>query len=167
MPLAQQATMLDFAVTIVDVRSAYLTADRFPTATLVPAHFRQFAGAVRVRAGSFVLVMNHHVERDRESLRFALDSEAAYVGVLGPRSRYQKLLAGLAAQGYVPSASSLSRVRSPVGLSLGAETPEEVAVSILGEILAIRRGFDGGFLSGSDRSLHRAGNRDWGVGSRE
>ena len=76
--------------------------------------------------------MNHHVERDRESLRFALDSEAAYIGVLGPRSRYQKLLAGLAAQGYVPSASSLSRVRSPVGLSLGAETPEEVAVSILG-----------------------------------
>ncbi len=153
-PLAQQATMLDFAVTIVDVRPAYLTADRFPTATLVSAHFSQFGGAVRLPAGSFALVMNHHVERDRESLRFALDSEAAYVGVLGPRSRYQKLLAGLAAEGYVPSASSLSRVRSPVGLSLGAETPEEVAVSILGEILAIRRGFEGGFLSGSVRSLH-------------
>ena len=154
-PLAQQATMVDFAVTIVDARAAYLTVDRFPAATLVTAHFSQFAEAVRLRAGSFVLVMNHHIERDRESLRFALDSEAAYIGVLGPRSRYQKLLAGLAAQGYVPSASSLSRVRSPVGLSLGAETPEEVAVSILGEILAIRRGFEGGFLSGSTRSLHR------------
>ena len=154
-PLAQQATMLGFAVTIVDVRAAYLTADRFPGARLVPAHFSQFAGAVRLGGASFVLVMNHHVERDRESLRFALDSEAAYIGVLGPRSRYQKLLAGLAALGYVPPASSLSRVRSPVGLSLGAETPEEVAVSILGEILAIRRGFEGGFLSGSVSSLHR------------
>ena len=154
-PLAQQATLLDFVVTIVDVRKAYLTEDRFPTATLVSAHYSQFAETVGLRAGSFVLVMNHHVERDQESLHFALDSEAAYVGVLGPRSRYQMLLAGLAAQGYVPSASSLSRVRSPVGLSLGAETPEEVAVSILGEILAIRRGFEGGFLSGSVRSLHR------------
>jgi xanthine/CO dehydrogenase XdhC/CoxF family maturation factor len=154
-PLADQAATLGFAVTIVDVRTAYLTVDRFPTATLVPAHFSQFADRVRLGAGSFVLVMNHHLERDRESLHFALESGAAYVGVLGPRSRYQLLLAGLAAQGSVPSASSLSRVRSPVGLSLGAETPEEVAVSILGEILAIRRGFDGGFLSGSVRSLHR------------
>ncbi len=154
-PLAQQATMLDFAVTVVDVRAAYLTVDRFPTATLVSAHFSQFGGTVQLPPGSFALVMNHHVERDRESLRFALDSKAAYVGVLGPRSRYQKLLAGLAADGYVPSDASLSRVRSPVGLSLGAETPEEVAVSILGEILAIRRGFEGGFLSGSVRSLHR------------
>jgi xanthine/CO dehydrogenase XdhC/CoxF family maturation factor len=154
-PLAQHAWMLDFSVTIVDVRPAYLTADRFPGATRVPAHFSQFADTVRLRPGSFVLAMNHHVERDQESLRFALDSEAAYIGVLGPRSRFQRLLAALADQGYVPSASSLARVRSPVGLSLGAETPEEIAVSILGEILAIRRGFEGGFLSGSSRSLHR------------
>ena len=158
-PLAHQATMLDFAVTIVDVRTAYLTADRFPTARLVSAHFSQFAGTVRLRAGSFVIVMNHHVERDRESLRFALDSEAGYIGVLGPRSRYQTLLAGLAAQGHVPSSASVARVRSPVGLSLGAETPEEVAVSILSEILAIRRGFEGGFLSGSVGSLHHPDGR--------
>jgi xanthine dehydrogenase accessory factor len=158
-PLAQQATTLDFAVTVVDVRTAYLTVDRFPTATLVSAHFSRFANTVRLPAGSFVLVMNHHVERDQESLRFALDAGVAYVGVLGPRSRYQKLLDGLAARGYVPPAPSLSRVRSPVGLALGAETPEEVAVSILGEILAIRRGFEGGFLSGSVRSLHRPDGR--------
>ena len=154
-PLAQQAWMLGFSVTIVDVRTAYLTAERFPDAMRVPAHFSQFADTVRLRPCCFVLAMNHHVERDQESLRFALDSEAAYIGVLGPRSRYQHLLAGLAAQGHVPSAASLARVRSPVGLSLGAETPEEIAVSILGEILAIRRGFEGGFLTGSSRSLHR------------
>lgn len=154
-PLAQQAWTLGFAVTVVDVREAYLTADRFPGATLVSAHFNKFVGAVKLSARSFVLVMNHHVERDQQSLRFSLGSEADYIGVLGPRSRYQRLLAGLAAQGFVPAPSSLSRVRSPVGLSLGAETPEEVAVSILGEILAIRRGFDGGFLSGSESSLHR------------
>jgi len=154
-PLARQAWDQGFSVTAVDVRGTYLTRDRFPTAMLVPAHFTEFAAAVPLRAGSFVLVLNHHVERDQESLQFALDSDVAYIGVLGPRPRYEKLLAGLAAKGYVPSASSLLRVHSPVGLSIGAETPDEVAVSILGEILAIRRGFEGGFLSGSSSGLHR------------
>jgi xanthine dehydrogenase accessory factor len=158
-PLARLGWTLGFAVTVVDVREAYLTADRFPHATLVAAHFSRFRDAVRLRPGAFVLVMNHHLERDRESLRFALGSDAAYVGVLGPRSRYQKLLAGLAEQGWTPVESSLVRVRSPVGLSLGAETPEEVAVSILGEILAVRHGFAGGFLSGSVASLHRPEDR--------
>ena len=155
-PVAQLAWMLGHAVTIVDVREAFLTADRFPGATLVGAHFSEFSERVPLRAGSFVLVMNHHLERDEESLRFSLESEAAYIGVLGPRARYEKLLAGLAARGYQPGASTLARVRSPVGLSLGAETPQEVALAMLGEILAVRRGFDGQFLSGSTRSLHHS-----------
>lgn len=159
-PVAQLAWVLGFAVTVVDVREASLTADRFPRATRVCAHFSQFAGAVPLPPGGYALIMNHHLERDRQSLRFSLESEAAYVGVLGPRSRCDRLLAGLAAQGYVPDAARLARVRSPVGLALGAETPQEVAVSILGEILAIRRGFDGGFLTGSAHSLHRHGERE-------
>ena len=154
-PVARLAWTLGFAVTVVDAREAFLAADRFPGAALVCAHFSQFADRVKLRAGAFMLVMNHHVERDQESLRFSLESDAAYIGVLGPRSRYEKLLAGLAAQGYAPDPSKTARVRSPVGLALGAETPQEVSVSILGEMLAIRRGFDGGFLSGSVRSLHR------------
>jgi xanthine/CO dehydrogenase XdhC/CoxF family maturation factor len=158
-PVSQLAWMLGFAVTVIDVREAFLSPDRFPGAALVCAHFSQFADKVHLRTGSFVLVMNHHVERDRESLRFSLESDAAYIGVLGPRLRYEKLLADLAQQGYVAASSKLSRVRSPVGLSLGAETPQEVAVSILGEMLALRRGFEGGFLSGSMGSLHRPADR--------
>ena len=158
-PVARLAWTLGFEVTVVDVREAFLTADRFPGATLACAHFSQFADRVKPRADAFMLVMNHQIERDQESLRFSLESDAAYIGVLGPRSRYEKLLAGLAAQGYVPDASKTARVRSPVGLSLGAETPHEVALSILAEILAIRRGFEGGFLSGSVRSLHRPEDR--------
>ena len=154
-PVARQAWALGFAVTVVDVREAFLTSEQFPGATRVCAHFSQFAERVALRAGSFSLIMNHHIERDRESLRFSLESDAAYIGVLGPRSRYDKLVTGLAEEGYVPDPAKTARVRSPVGLSLGAETPEEVATSILGELLAIRRGFDGGFLSGSIRSLHR------------
>jgi xanthine/CO dehydrogenase XdhC/CoxF family maturation factor len=158
-PVAQLAWTLGFAVTVVDVREAFLTSERFSHATLVCAHFSQFAERVPLRPGRYVLIMNHHVERDRESLRFSLESEAAYIGVLGPRARYDTLLSGLREQGYLPDPSKAARVRSPVGLSLGAETPQEVATSILGELLALRRGFDGGFLSGSVGSLHRPDDR--------
>ena len=153
-PLADQAWALGFRVTVVDVREAFLQAERFPHATLVAAHYTRFAEAVRLTARSYVVTMNHHLERDREALRFALDSPALYVGVLGPRSRLQKLLDGLAADGYVADAGALARVRSPVGLAIGAETPEEIAVSILAEILAVQRGFEGGFLTGREKSLH-------------
>jgi len=158
-PVAQFAWTLGFAVTVVDVREAFLTSERFAGATLVGAHFSQFAERVPLGPSTFVLIMNHHVERDQESLRFSLESEAAYIGVLGPRARYDKLLSSLREQGYVPDPSKTARVRSPVGLSVGAETPQEVATSILGELLAIRRGFDGGFLSGSVGSLHRPDDR--------
>jgi xanthine dehydrogenase accessory factor len=158
-PVAQLAWTLGFAVTVVDVRDAFLTPERFGNATLVCAHFSQFADRVMLGRGAFALIMNHHVERDQESLRFSLESGAAYIGVLGPRTRYEKLRAGLAEQRYVPDPASAGRVRSPVGLSLGAETPQEVAVSILGELLAIRRGFDGRFLTGSAASLHRPEDR--------
>jgi xanthine dehydrogenase accessory factor len=154
-PVARLALALGFTVAVVDVRQAFLMPARFPGAALVPAHFSQFPERVALTPGAFALVMNHHLERDRESLRFSLESAARYIGVLGPRSRYEKLLAGLARQGYVPAPARTACVRSPVGLSLGAETPQEVAVSIVGEMLAIRRGFEGGFLTGSLRSLHR------------
>jgi xanthine/CO dehydrogenase XdhC/CoxF family maturation factor len=158
-PVAHLAWTLGFTVTIVDVREAFVTPERFPRARLVCAHFSQFADRLVLGSGSFALIMNHHVERDRESLRFSLESGPSYIGVLGPRSRYDRLISGLAAQGYVPNPSKTARVRSPVGLSLGAETPQEVAVSILGELLAIRRGFAGGFLTGSVDSLHRPEDR--------
>jgi xanthine/CO dehydrogenase XdhC/CoxF family maturation factor len=65
------------------------------------------------------------------------------------------LTSGLAATGFTVEPAALSRVRNPVGLATGAETPEEIAMSILGEILALQRGFDGGFLAGRTASLHR------------
>ncbi|HVB38819.1 MAG TPA: XdhC family protein [Vicinamibacterales bacterium] len=158
-PLARQAWAVGFAVTVVDVRDAFLDPARFPGATLVSSHFAQFAERVPLRAGSFVVVMNHHLERDRESLRFALSSGAAYIGVLGPRARYERLLGDLAAEGVEPSADELAAVRSPIGLALGAETADEVALSIVAEIVAVRNGFEGGALSGTAGSLHRAADR--------
>jgi xanthine/CO dehydrogenase XdhC/CoxF family maturation factor len=113
------------------------------------------AAQLRVGERTSIVIMNHHVERDRASLRVALESAAPYVGVLGPRTRLDTLLAGLAADGWVRPAATPARLRSPVGLAIGAETPEEIAVSILGELVAVQRGFDGGALTGRAGSLHR------------
>jgi xanthine/CO dehydrogenase XdhC/CoxF family maturation factor len=156
-PVARQGYDLGFDVTVVDPREAFLSAARFPHIRLIPAHFGGFAAAVRLTSRSFVVVMNHHLERDRESLRFALESPAPYIGLLGPRSRLERLLGALRAGGYVPRAEAIARVRNPIGLAVGAETPVEIAVSILGEILALQRGFEGGFLDGRVDSLHRSG----------
>lgn len=155
-PLARYAWDLGFAVTVVDVREALLTDARFPHARLVSSHFSRFPDTVHPTERTSIVVMNHHLERDRESLRFALQSAAPYVGVLGPRSRLDRLTRALAADGFVLDEGHWSRVRNPVGLALGAETPEEIALSILGEIVALQRGFDGGFLAGRAGSLHRA-----------
>lgn len=154
-PVALYAWDFGFAAKVVDVREAFLSAARFPHATLVASHFSRFHETVRLTDRSSVVIMNHHLERDRESLRFALVSDAPYIGVLGPGTRFQKLRAALESEGSMLDAAALSRIRSPIGLAIGAETPEEIALSILGEVLALQRGFDGGFLAGRTASLHR------------
>ena len=148
-PVAQLAWTLGFAVTVVDVRETFLTPDRFPGATLMCAHLSQFADQVHAAGRRFVLVMNHHVERDQESLRFALESDAAYIGVLGPRARYEKLLAGLAAQGYGPTPPRSRGCTARSGCRSAPRRRTRSRVAILGEMLAVRRGFEGGSLSGT------------------
>jgi xanthine dehydrogenase accessory factor len=154
-PLARLAHEVGFLVTIVDSRVGLLTDIRFPGATLVAADFSRLADTVPFDDGSLVVIMNHHLDRDRASLGQALASPVSYIGVLGTRPRYEQLIAALRDEGVWPDAKSLARVRNPVGLALGAETPEEIAVSVVGELLAIRRGFDAGFLNGRDASIHR------------
>lgn len=153
-PLAQAALGLGFCVTVVDPRPAFANAEHFPGVRLVLAQPERFAERVILHTRAYAVIMNHHLERDRQALRFALASEAPYVGVLGPRSRFEILLAALEEEGQAPALASLSKVRSPIGLDIGAEGPEEVSLSILAETLALSRGFGGGFLHGARGRIH-------------
>jgi xanthine dehydrogenase accessory factor len=98
--------------------------------------------------------MNHHLERDRICLRFALESATPYIGVLGPRKRFLEALDDLRKAGFEPDAIQLEKVRNPVGLDIGAESPSEVALSIMSELIAVRRGFAGGILNGRAGRIH-------------
>ena len=89
------------------------------------------------------VIMNHLQHRDESVLQLALDSNPKYIGVLGPVSRTKEMLENLRADSYV-----LDSIHSPVGLDIGAETMEEVAISIVSELLAVRNHRSGTSLKG-------------------
>ncbi len=151
MPLCARATDLGWAVTVIDARARFVTPERFPKAHL---EVRENHANLRLNPRSFVVVMNHHLERDENSLQFALESVAPYVGVLGPRARFLDLLSRLEKKGFTPTQAQLERTRNPIGLDIGAESPDEVALSIMSELIAVRRGFKGGILNGRSGRIH-------------
>ena len=90
--------------------------------------------------------MTHNFLRDKEYLRSLLDSPAAYIGMLGPAARTERLLMELRDEGVAITDEDRARIHGPAGLDLGAEGPEEIAQSIVAEIVAVRRARGGGFL---------------------
>ncbi len=99
--------------------------------------------------------MTHHYPDDLPILHAALKSAAAYVGLLGPARRRDRILADLAdLEGFSPTAEQLARLHGPVGLDLGGEAPAEVAVSIIAEILAVRHARPGGLLREREAPIH-------------
>lgn len=145
-PLGQIGASLGLTVTVIDPRPGYNTVDRFPHAKhrlLIRPHEME---NVPISNRTYVVIMNHHLEKDQEALKHALRSQAPYVGLLGPRKRCERIMHSLKEQGIRFTDEELARLYNPVGINLGAETPQEIAVSIIAEILAVQRGHDGGYL---------------------
>lgn len=154
-PMAEFGYKLGFNVTLVDARHAFVTEERFPQAKqLIRTHPSGFAEKVILGPRSYAVIMNHHLERDKESLKFLLNTPAPYIGVLGPRSRYDDMISTLKDEGFEPNIKDLERVRNPIGVDVGADTPEEIAVSVLSELLAVRGGYNGGFLHNRAGRIH-------------
>ena len=153
-PVADFALRLGLSVTVVDPRPVLANSDRFPGTKVIVAHPSEYDDKVYLDAQSFVIIMNHQLERDQAALFFALESDALYVGVLGPRLRFEKLLGNLEKEGFQATPQQLDRLRNPVGLDIGAEGPEEIAVAVLAELLAVRNGFGAGFLRERPGGIH-------------
>lgn len=152
-PLSQMAVNLGFRVRIVDMRTQFALPSRFPGAEVHLLRPEQFP-TLPLNERSLVVVMNHNLLVDQSTLEFVLRTPAAYIGLLGPRARFEKILKSLAQEGRPLREEQIRRVRNPIGLAIGAESPEEVAMAILAEILALQRGFEGGFLSGRQGRIH-------------
>jgi xanthine/CO dehydrogenase XdhC/CoxF family maturation factor len=154
-PLVRQAASLGWRVTVADVRRPFLTHDRFPEASgFLDADPVAVADAYAPDARTSAVVMTHNYLRDIDYLRSLLGHGLAYLGVLGPRRRTDKMLAELAAAGVTPTAADREVLHAPAGLDLGAEGPDEVAWSIVAEMLAVHRGRMGGPLRERTAPIH-------------
>ena len=154
-PLARLAHELGWRVTIADPRAAFATAARFPSAaTLVVAPAEQLADLAALDARTLAVVMTHHYVHDVPLLRALLDRPLAFLGLLGPRKRAEKILADLAAEGVVVTPEQRARLHAPVGLDLGADAPEQVALAILAEMQAVLTGREPRPLRERNRPIH-------------
>ena len=137
-PLARLAKELGWQVTIADPRPAFATAARFPMAdALIVAPADQLAQKAAPGADALAVVMTHHYVHDVPVLRALLARPLAYLGLLGPRKRADKILEDLISQGATITPEQRARLHAPVGLDLGADSPEQVALSILAEMQSV------------------------------
>ena len=137
-PLATMANDAGFDVTIIDPRRGYATETRFPSMNLVHEWPDTALPNLSLDRRSAVVTLSHDPKIDDPALTAALDSPAFYIGALGSQRNHKKRLERLATGGSV--ASELARIRGPVGLDIGGNQPNEIAISILAEIIAVRNG---------------------------
>jgi xanthine/CO dehydrogenase XdhC/CoxF family maturation factor len=154
-PLARLAKELGWVVTIADPRPAFATPSRFPTADrLVAAPAAELVAQTAPDAATLAVVMTHHYVHDVPILRDLLGRPLAYVGLLGPKKRAERILGDLEKEPGRPSGAERRRLHAPVGLDLGAETPEQVALAILAEMQAVLTGRDARPLRERSRPIH-------------
>lgn len=158
-PVVQFIAATGFKTTMVDQRPLYNTEERFPDAERIIARAEAFAEKVLIDDNTFVIIMNHHMERDQEALAFALNSDTPYIGVLGPLSRRNRMMDTIKAEGRDIPPEDFKRIYNPIGLDIGARTSEEIAISITAEIIAMKNGYAGGFLKDAKFIHHAAESR--------
>ncbi|MBX6378373.1 MAG: XdhC family protein, partial [Clostridia bacterium] len=142
-PVVDLAARVGFAVTVVDPRPAFATAERFPSAAgVLCAAASELEGRLRLD-GAYVCVMTHNFRHDLDYLAFAWGQAPRYLGLLGPRARAERLLRELAARGVPVEGEGRAVLHAPIGLDLGGETPEAVALAIVAELQLVRSGRSG------------------------
>ena len=144
-----------------DARGAFATRERIPSADeLLVAWPDEAYAQVRPDHQTAIVVLTHDDKFDEPALRGALETEAFYVGALGSRRNQEQRRARLLEAGVGEDA--LERIHGPIGLDIGADTQQETALSILGEILAIRAGRAGGSLREAKQRIHAAAGQPSG-----
>jgi xanthine dehydrogenase accessory factor len=140
-PLARMAKACGFRVELADDRVKFANAQRFPEADLIVVDgFTAAAGRLSLGPRSYAVVVTRGHKGDADAIEAALARGSRYVGLLGSRPKVVHIFAALEERGVAREA--LARVQAPMGIEIGAQTPEEIAVSILAEMIAIRRGVD-------------------------
>ena len=135
--LAPMARLADFDLTIVDPRTAFATPERFPDVHLIAEWPQDVLPDLRIDRYTGVCLLTHDPKIDDPALIAALRADCFYIGALGSRKTHAKRVERMMAEGF--SQDDLSRIHAPIGLDIGSVSPAEIAVSVLGEIIAALR----------------------------
>ena len=156
-PLVRFAKELGWHVTVVDPKARPATVERFSLADCVVLGFSEITNKITVDEHTVAVIMTHNYLYDLELLPLLLPLSLPYLGILGPKQRTARLLAELQEGFHFNSAQHLY---SPVGLDIGADNPEEIALAIAAEIQAVLQKRSGGFLKERNGSIHSQSERD-------
>jgi xanthine dehydrogenase accessory factor len=135
--LARAAQQAGFAIGVADDRETFANPERFPMAREIYATYEEAFEKVRPHAATYIVIVTRGHKDDMRVLRWAVDTPARYVGMIGSRRKVLSVYKALEQEGVGPD--KLARVYAPIGLEIGALTPEEIAVSIAAELIAVRR----------------------------
>jgi xanthine dehydrogenase accessory factor len=138
MPTVELAAGVGFRVVVVDDRSEFANRERFAAAAdiLVPKDFSSAVSMLSIDNDTFVVIVTRGHSFDKEVLAGTLRTDAGYIGMIGSRRKRNAIYAALKKEGFTDT--DLARVHCPIGLSIGAESPEEIAVSIVAELIQHR-----------------------------
>ena len=154
-PVSELGKQLGWKVSVVDHRPAFLNAERFSVADdLILHHTEKLPLDIVFDNQTAAVIMTHNYDRDRDVLANLLDSNVFYIGALGPKRRAENLLNELAENGKNFSEAQLAKLFAPVGLDIGADTPEAIALSIVAEIQSVHANRAGGFLRLRQASIY-------------
>ena len=151
-PMAELGKMLGFRVVVIDDRPEYATKERFPEADQLIVHsWDKALTQVAIDENSFIVILTYAGEYDELALRKVINSNAAYIGMIASRSKAKSILARMQ-RDKVPI-DRLRRVTTPIGFDIGAETPAEIAVSTMAQIIMFKKKASGKALSIAEQEV--------------
>ena len=144
--VAEMAGNVGFAVTVIDDDPRWASRDRFPQAADIRiGDYGECVASLSPRGRSFLVIMTRDHKTDQAALREALKGDFDYVGMIGSRNKIKRIKENLAAEGV--SAEKLDGIYAPIGIHIGAITPEEIALSVAAELISVLRGANAASLS--------------------
>lgn len=154
-PLVDMASILGWEATVVDGRANYARTERFPSACqVILSKPEDVLKQIAIDEQTVFALMTHNYNYDMAMLKELVSKNAVYIGLLGPRKKRDRIVGELEDNGLKLSPEQLSTIHGPVGLDIGAETPEEIALSIIAEIKAVLSGKKGEQLKNSEGVIH-------------
>jgi len=136
--LTKMGRLCGFKIAVIDDRPEFAQAERFPEAEVILAEdFTRAFSKLKIDKLSYIVIVTHGHRHDEVVLEWAVGTTAKYIGMIGSKTKNETIFNHLRARGI--SKEQLDRVHAPIGLEIGAQTPEEIAVSILAEVIKVRR----------------------------